>query len=483
MNDKNPLNVPIAATCEYKEIARKRNPWRPSFFRRAPWLGLIAILGALMGVLVAVIILYISNNKSIYSWAVQPSVYLAITAAATNILLRFALGEAAVIAWWRHALQKDSTIADLHQQWRNGQSLWAALTSRRHFSAIAVASILVALVPINGPLLQRALHIRQAHVEQTTDVHLSIASQIPEGYACSKFPCRSSVHLVWPYERYCTNWPERRYTGYLSSRAHVPTLLTSYFVQIVQQYTQRMPISIPNSGCTGSCNTNITGAGLVANCSKSDFPFSLSSGASNISKLIEGTVIFGTNLLWPSYAEIDLLSWPVMTPGTFNLGVQYKNVENCDGTLMIRNCTFRPAHVTYPVSIDGSSSSISLAADTTIFDDGLINILAVPPMDGLGTNSSFNISTYGGLFKSLDDLYHSSLSMNYGAIGYQIFNEGALSNHYLNTSKDLKELDCSVSFRDPTDDIIAAIRELMFRAAIASANDTQAADVQHVTAQ
>lgn len=40
-----------------------------------------------------------------------------------------------------------------------------------------------------------------------------------------------------------------------------------------------------------------------------------------------------------------------------------------------------------------------------------------------------------------------------------------------------------MSFLDPTDDIVAAIRELMFRTAIASANGTQAADIQHFTAK
>lgn len=171
-----------------------------------------------------------------------------------------------------------------------------------------------------------------------------------------------------------------------------------------------------------------------------------------------------------------------MTPGTFNLGVQYKGTEDCRGTLVVRNCTFKPATVIYPVSIDGNASSISLTAGTTIFDDKLLNITAVSPDNGL-TSSSLNISTYGGFFKALSDTYDSTLSMNYGAIGYQIFNQGAVSNQYLNASKYLKRLECSMSFLDPTDDIVAAIRELMFRTAIASANGTLAADVQHLTAK
>lgn len=186
MNDRAPPNAPSGAF-KYDEIDKKGNPWQPSFSRRAPWLGLAAMLGALIGVLAAMVVLHVSNNKPIHDWTVQPTVYLAIASAATNVLLHFALTEAVTVAWWRRALQRDTTIADLHHSWETGQSLWAALTSGRHFSAIALASILVALVPINGPLLQRASRVRQGRFEQETDVHINIAHEIPEGQASSEF--------------------------------------------------------------------------------------------------------------------------------------------------------------------------------------------------------------------------------------------------------------------------------------------------------
>lgn len=243
-----------------------------------------------------------------------------------------------------------------------------------------------------------------------------------------------------------------------------------------------------NSGCKGICDARITGAGLVANCSESRSPFhlggddlkDLSEGESDkiVQEMLNGTNIFGVYMKWPTYGpEADLMSWPVMTPGTFNLGVQYKAKEDCKGTLVVRNCTFRPSIVSYPVSIDGNTSSISLTAGTTIFDDELLEITAVPRFVSTQASSSLNISTYAGFFKSLSDIYDSSLLMNYGSIGYQILGYGALYNRYLDESNDLTTLQCNMTFTDPTDDIIADIRELMFRTAIASANVTKAADV------
>lgn len=187
MSNRSAPTAANASSCGYDVIDKKGNPWQPSFFRRAPWLGLLAMLGASIGVLAAIIVLQLSNNKSVDDWTVQPTVYLAIASAATNIFLHFALTEAVTVAWWRRALQRDTTIADLHRSWKYGQSLWAALTSGRHFNALALASILVAIVPINGPLLQRASRIRQGHFEYDTDLHINIAHKIPEGYSSFNF--------------------------------------------------------------------------------------------------------------------------------------------------------------------------------------------------------------------------------------------------------------------------------------------------------
>ena len=167
---------------EYNAVNSYGHPWEPGFFRRAPWLGLIAMLGALIGVLAACSVLFYSNDKPIDTWSVQPTVYLAIASAATSIFLHFALSEAVTVAWWTRALQPKTTIADLHRNWEYGQSLGACLTSGRHFSLIALATVLVALVPINGPLLQRASHVRQGHFERNVDVQVNISRHIPEGY-------------------------------------------------------------------------------------------------------------------------------------------------------------------------------------------------------------------------------------------------------------------------------------------------------------
>ena len=141
------------------------------------------MLGALFGVVAGVLVLRFSNKQPIENWSVQPTVYLAIASAATSIFLHFAFIEAVTVAWWYRAMKPNATISDLHRTWHYGQSLRAAVTSGRHFNAIALASILVALVPINGPLLQRASRIEQGYFEQDMSVNITIAEVLPDGFA------------------------------------------------------------------------------------------------------------------------------------------------------------------------------------------------------------------------------------------------------------------------------------------------------------
>ncbi|KAL8896503.1 MAG: hypothetical protein Q9207_007677 [Kuettlingeria erythrocarpa] len=170
------------------------------------------------------------------------------------------------------------------------------------------------------------------------------------------------------------------------------------FVEILQRFNQDSSISIADSGCKGLCSAQLRGAGLVANCSTSDAPFILalpdgSTGEEHdqaYRKTSAGTYIFGTYL--SPYGD-----------GLFDSGVQYKATKDCLGTLVVQNCTFQTATVTYPVSINGNTSSISLAAGTTIFDDTVdLDVMQV---------QFERTSTYRGFLKYLETIYTSSMLM------------------------------------------------------------------------
>ncbi|KAL9125386.1 MAG: hypothetical protein Q9217_005400 [Psora testacea] len=440
------MDIPKQPSVSYAYLpvdVTSRNPWRVSKFRRLPWLGFGALLGALLGVAAVIAILIESNGQPIAKWVLQPTVYLAIASAITNILMHFALSEGTNVAWWRRATQEDVKIADLHRHWNYGNSLWAAITSGRHLNMVAVACILVAIGPINGPLLQRASRVGFGTLRQTIDMEIKIAQRLPDGY-----------------------------TGYISGRGGMPALLTSEFNQIVNTANTQAAINVSTTGCTGECATSVRGAGFAINCSTSTMPFSLipvdSPGVFDTSQeaVMNGTRSFGSYFLWGH-----------MNPGALSMGVQFKNSPACSGHLQLRNCSLQAAVVEYPVIVNGNKSTIELVPGSTMFDDTVINMTTV------ALNTMTGPSTLGGLYKALSDTYGSTANLRFvGAYNYELVTTGATANRYAildpNTSR--PEANCSLSFSDPSNDLIQAVRDMMFRTAIAAANSS---DSQPVTAQ
>ena len=411
-----------------------RNPWRAGALRRLPWLGLGGLLGALMGVVAAVGILIISNGQPTSSWTIQPTVYLAIASAITNILLHFAFAEGVAVAWWRRATENNTKIGDLHRYWSYGNSLWAAVTSGRRVNGIAIACVLVAVGPANGPLLQRASRVTFGQFTRTSVVQIFIAKTLPDGY-----------------------------TGFLSGRGSNPALLTTAFAQAVLAENNQSPINISSSGCMGDCTTTVRGAGFAINCSESTMPYSLTpivpppDGTFNNSQpaMATGTLAFGSFVSWNSWA-----------PGTINMGIQFKDKPACDGLLQLRNCTLRAATVEYPVTVNGNKSTIELSPGSSMFDDRVYNLTKVVQTTGPDS------TTLGGFYKTLSDTYNSEANIRFaGAVGYESRLIGPISNRY--AVPDLHNpTDCTLSFKDPSSDIIQAVRKLMFRTAITAANES-----------
>ncbi|KAH9203850.1 hypothetical protein DL95DRAFT_398978, partial [Leptodontidium sp. 2 PMI_412] len=120
-------------------------PQTSSLLARIPFGSLLSLLMSVLCLLSSVLILKFSNGQPIDSWPssrfpIQPSVLMSICTAIANLSIRTMFDCGTIISWWRKAY-RGSTVGELH---------------RLHFNVIALASILVTLVSIDGPLLQRA---------------------------------------------------------------------------------------------------------------------------------------------------------------------------------------------------------------------------------------------------------------------------------------------------------------------------------------
>lgn len=421
------------AMAPYKPVD-PRKEWHTGVFARLPWLGLAALVGAAGCCAAAAFVLIHSDGKSIHDWTLQPTVYLAIASAAANILLHFALAEGVNVAWWRRSLKEGTTVNDLHRYWNYGNSLWAATTSGKHFNLVALASIFAALTPINGPLLQRASTVTNQPVQGQVTLSAAIAPVLPDGYS-----------------------------GIITGRLRSVALLSPAFTSVMREYTNRAVINMSRTDCDGVCQATLKGAGFAVNCSESTVPYTLVGATSDGN--INWVAVNGTNVFTSNFTHSE------STPGDITLVVTYKGSSACNGDVTIKTCLLRAATVDYPVIF--RNDTVTLNDATTITDDGVDSISQVTQRIGQGP------TTLGGVTLALSNKFDSTAHMRFvAAAGYEVTSSGSPPNEYViaaptNSSTPTHYgLDCGLTWADPTADLLAAAREVMFRSAVAAGNSS-----------
>ena len=285
----------LKASAKVTEIFLDQNTnnalaWRYGFIRCFPWKGLGSLTGAALGIVGCVAILISSSGVAVTAWTIQPAVYLAVIVAIVNILVHLALVEGVSTFWWRRLLEDGSSLADIHRRWEQGNSFFAALTAGRQTSLLAFATLLVSIVPINGPLLQRASKAGNNTITAPVTMHIDAAPLLPNGF-----------------------------TGFISGRAHSPSLLSPSFQPIVQGFTSNSEIPVKQEGCFGQCSGGrLTGVGFAANCSSNTFSFNLNApGTENTGGRWPGAAAFaGTDVF------LSMFKWDDAYPGVLNISVQ-----------------------------------------------------------------------------------------------------------------------------------------------------------------
>jgi hypothetical protein len=103
------------------------------------------------------------------------SVVLAILEAVINATPGFALTEAANYRWWIQALESGSTLHDQGRVLMYGTSFGSAPLAGKQTNLIAVASVAVTILAIDGLFLQRAI---STNVRDVHDAELGLGNDI-----------------------------------------------------------------------------------------------------------------------------------------------------------------------------------------------------------------------------------------------------------------------------------------------------------------
>lgn len=411
--------------------------WAPRAHRHVPWLAFLALITVVLCIGAAVILLEVANGQVTRHWKFAPTVYLAILSTIANICLSYAFSKGAVICWWRSALL-GSTVEGLSEVWRLGDTLSASLLPRRSYPGprahkLAFASVMITIVLINGPLFQRALGVTSHGRNSTITMLATIAPQVPGDY-----------------------------TADVGARSSAFTPSDDY-VAVVNQYNRRTGIRSPfNTTCDGSCNAEILAGGVaLRDCTEFTTPYDTSrpgpdysSGMTN--KIFKGFVVDVGRLGSDEDSTAGALSLqltvagPTVAPGT------------CKGTFTTRWCSLEPSIARYPVS---------LRNDIVTFNSQIHHPEIVARANATGGVYP-QYSTLGGLYSTGQELYHANFAYIMDAVyGWQTANATVFALEYLPKLQKVTEtFACPGSFKDPTNDILSAFNEILFRTSIHAGN-------------
>jgi hypothetical protein len=402
------------------------NPWVSGVFKQLPWGGLLALVSVAVCCLGPVAILKDSDGKPTATWPdqkhpIQPAVLLSIFAAIGNTLLRYALFQGWSIAWWVEAL-RGSTVGDLHRPWEYGTSVLASVTSTRHFNRIALGTFIVSIVVIDGPLLQKATSSTTRPLASQASITVQISpNPLPLGYTAVM-------------------------TG------HSGTIFPKFdFVQqVMQGFNNRTAIQLNYTGCNGVCNTTLQAAGFDVHCSHSTQPY-------NISEYSAGTSygMGSTNITFNNDGY----------DGLIRVQTAFKSTPGCIGNLAVADCQYDIAQVNYLVQV--SNGTVELLPRPTDANDTIKVWQLYQEVHGLGQWPS----TLGGIYSVAYTKYESSSSFYIDGTPLSLMYSGAIPIQYLVANSSTLGT-CDMYWTDPTPDIIAGIRELGFRTAIAATNST-----------
>lgn len=403
-----------------------RSPWKPGFWSRAPWFGILALFGSFICAIGTAIVLVTSNGREHESWPtpdlwVQPSVVISVLTAAANALVIMAFQEGVTISWWLKMLE-GGDLNDCHRYWFYANNVWASLTAGRHFNKVALACLMVAIVVVDGPVMQRASSIRSITADTPRNFSLAIGQDI----------------LEYP-------------SGWYTSRAPAVDTLSGNFTQVLAGYNNRDPIRPPRvEGCRGTCRGDVLAPGWDVSCTYESRKapgtpdIAKQVGAGNITVVFNGPYQSGSINVSTLFAPHGLMNEMVAATCNMQIGIIKHHIDvasNGDVTLVRKS-------LTSPVN------------DTVRTDWPYLEAA------GMGTFPS----KVGGIALAAGNIYNSEITLYNGA-SLQIEGKGPMAYAYRNSSDDVLGSE-NMTWADPTPDVVAAIQELTFRSAVHYTNDT-----------
>lgn len=424
-------SAPVASPDESHHPAQR--PWRASVLRRLPWDGLLAFFaaiacGALMGVVIKT-----SDGDPVSNWTVSPAVYLSIISVVANVSLHYAFSRGVDISWWNAAMKPSTKVRDLHNIWSYSTSLRSALFAGRGFNLVALSAILLAVLPANAPLAQRASRtVTRATISGATIPLVAVPTLAPG-----------------------------METGMVAPRGSFVAFAMPSFSKVLQNHLVSAPIAVPAQSCGagGTCKGIVHAAGLEMSCTSSSRKFDKLNHTNPNAPGPDGTMLNQDTIVFST--EISHLVRPTaFRPGepAMNVSTVFNPDGGCAGTIEVRNCTLTPATLAYHVAV--TNGTVALDGAYSYRDDAVVGYFETP---GSGSGQK---SYYGGMVLALRGMFTSKVGLSF-ATYMRTSTEGLTGLRY-QRQLDVTNpswSDCVYYWMDPTEDVLATVRQIAFRMA------------------
>lgn len=425
---------------------KKGKYWTPGYWAHAPWTAFLNLVGFVLCCVILAAVLWTSDGQDINDWP-QPShtisvaVLLALIVGIANLCLSVALAKGYEISWWLNALM-GAELRRLQFDLEVQHRLSAFIGKTKRVDQFAIAAIIsIAVSILDGPLIQRASTITTTTYQP---VEIEGRVDITNGLLPANF------------------------SSYVGARGGTD-LLMPVFRDVSRAYANRDDIRLSLEDCktNTTCTFQLPAAGFDYRCNEKrisyDFDRIFDVGSNREMTVFNTTLEFGY-----SYGNITIKSL-------------HKPESACAGHFMQRTCELRLATVDYPVTVSdrvatleswhmGQNETLAI----TTFPNGGYDTLWTGSMGAGGGQTML-----GGIFDTVESLYASSVMLYVGGMSnvpYLLVIKGQSASNYL-TSDISTYSNCTMTWDDPTTDIINTVRQLMFRSAIAYSDYNRSAVV------
>ncbi|KAF2466118.1 uncharacterized protein BDR25DRAFT_237763 [Lindgomyces ingoldianus] len=437
-----------------------------------PWAGFLSLVAVFLLTVAAVVLLVLSNTTAVNKWQVksvniQPQVWLSVLSTLMDGLTAFALAGGATISFWR-TTSRGTTLRNMYDIYES-RAFLGAVDNLLHLrpNMVAISAILCLASTLRGPLFQRASVVNSNFVkEYFNDYELKVAQIIPPGYL----------------------YPNLTFTS-------------ASYDAVYDQYVERSPVYINHSSstcrclCTGKVKVRLElfhGYGFDIRCSSSKIAWDASVNSTvrrlyqdednsigdavpafNTSASLQGfDGSDGDDKDRPAFEAVEGRGW-------FDVVNLFKTQPVCGGELSITRCSLHHAVVEYAVELRNHTIQLQhphWQNDTLLFQTRVPLLPLSPSWNMFDALHNMSVDPPWGSTTHWPNFYMAQFNQE-----ISIYSNGGgfitagndprllLGKRFLNG--DINAVNCSSTFRDPTQFTLDRLREMAFRTAVAAANN------------